>query len=384
MKKDLFNRTMFKKDKKNSVRKWVISVRKKGGGVLIQKTYGLVGKKNTSSAEIINTGKNIGKANETDIIEQAILEAKSSIKKQYDRGYRYSIEDIQTLKLPSIVSDYNEKKVIYPCYVQPKRNGIRSLCLLQMLQNSEESEEFGIRPPRLLPKIEVTHISRRGNMFEYLSHMSDSIFKLIAKLPGLDGEIYTDRLTFQQIVSATKKLSHNTLKLEFHVFDIPDTTKTYAKRRKLLRTEYKKLSKKDKRIIRLVPTYVVNNEKELMEKFKDFIDGGSEGIIIRNKKGKYVFQFTTDDVQKYKGESPDSEFKIIGVKKDKQGGAIFVLKTERNNKFSAKIKGTKTYRRMLYKDRMNLLGKLLTVKYQNLSDDGTPIFPVGLAIRDYE
>ena len=29
-------------------------------------------------------------------------------------------------------------------------------------------------------------------------------------------------------------------------------------------------------------------------------------------------------------------------------------------------------------------GKMLTVRYQNLTDEGLPRFPVGVAVRDYE
>jgi DNA ligase-1 len=37
-----------------------------------------------------------------------------------------------------------------------------------------------------------------------------------------------------------------------------------------------------------------------------------------------------------------------------------------------------------YKNAAKYIGKKLTVKYQELTKDGIPRFPVGIAIRDYD
>ena len=41
-------------------------------------------------------------------------------------------------------------------------------------------------------------------------------------------------------------------------------------------------------------------------------------------------------------------------------------------------------RKKQYKEGKKYIGKMLTVKYQELTNDHVPRFPVGLAIRDYE
>ena len=38
----------------------------------------------------------------------------------------------------------------------------------------------------------------------------------------------------------------------------------------------------------------------------------------------------------------------------------------------------------MFKNGDKYMGKMLTVKYQNLTDLGVPRFPVGIAFRDYE
>ena len=38
----------------------------------------------------------------------------------------------------------------------------------------------------------------------------------------------------------------------------------------------------------------------------------------------------------------------------------------------------------MFEKGKSYIGKMLTVKYQELTDDGKPRFPVGINIRDYE
>jgi DNA ligase-1 len=48
------------------------------------------------------------------------------------------------------------------------------------------------------------------------------------------------------------------------------------------------------------------------------------------------------------------------------------------------MKGSIENRIEMFKKAETYVGKEITVRYQELSEDGIPIFPVGLAIRDYE
>jgi DNA ligase-1 len=47
-------------------------------------------------------------------------------------------------------------------------------------------------------------------------------------------------------------------------------------------------------------------------------------------------------------------------------------------------RGTHEDRADLFKDGDSYIGKKLTVRYQELTEDGIPRFPVGIAFRDYE
>jgi DNA ligase-1 len=63
---------------------------------------------------------------------------------------------------------------------------------------------------------------------------------------------------------------------------------------------------------------------------------------------------------------------------------VFEVKNKKGQIFSVRPKGTREMRTEWFKDIKKLTGEKLTVRYQNLSEDGIPIFPVGICVRDYE
>jgi DNA ligase-1 len=117
-----------------------------------------------------------------------------------------------------------------------------------------------------------------------------------------------------------------------------------------------------------------------------FVAEGKEGLIIRNKTGLYQLAARSKDLQKFK-EFEDAEFTVVeytdGVGSEK-GLVIWVCETEDKKKFSVRPRGTHEERAELFNDADSYVGKKLTVRYQELTEDGIPRFPVGIAFRDYE
>jgi hypothetical protein len=58
--------------------------------------------------------------------------------------------------------------------------------------------------------------------------------------------------------------------------------------------------------------------------------------------------------------------------------------TPKGVEFGCRPEGTREDRQELFRKGAEYVGKMLTVKYQNLTPDGVPRFPVGKTIRDYE
>jgi hypothetical protein len=60
------------------------------------------------------------------------------------------------------------------------------------------------------------------------------------------------------------------------------------------------------------------------------------------------------------------------------------VKPKMGSTFCVRPEGTIEQREYFYAHKENYFGKMLTVKFQNLTDLGIPRFPVGIVFRDYE
>jgi ATP-dependent DNA ligase len=136
----------------------------------------------------------------------------------------------------------------------------------------------------------------------------------------------------------------------------------------------------------MLPTDVANNLEDIKRLHAEYVADGYEGLILRNKAGLYKVGHRSADLQKYK-EFMDDEYKIVGFKEGdgvEKGCVIWVCETKKGQTFSVRPRGTHEERIEAFKKASSQVGKKLTVRFQELTDDGLPRFPVGLAIRDYE
>jgi DNA ligase-1 len=146
--------------------------------------------------------------------------------------------------------------------------------------------------------------------------------------------------------------------------------------------------------VNVTETHIIKTEKDLLRWHGLFTEQGYEGSIIRSGGDEpYNFQYRDNQLQKYK-DFEDAEFKIIGVEegvgKD-EGQATLICVTPQGTggrtgigDFGVKCKGVNAIREEQWKNRKAYIGKEVTVRYQVLSDEFIPIFPVGIIVRDYE
>ncbi|HIJ11303.1 TPA: hypothetical protein HA278_04560, partial [Candidatus Woesearchaeota archaeon] len=133
-----------------------------------------------------------------------------------------------------------------------------------------------------------------------------------------------------------------------------------------------------------VETPQCETEEQLMVYEDRYIKRGFEGSMARNKDSKYLFGYRSKDLLKVK-RFLDDEYEIIGFTDGisiEVGCLIFTCKTKDGQEFSVRPIGTHEERKEMYKKGDTYIGKLLTVKYQELSNDGVPRFPVGLHTRE--
>ena len=131
---------------------------------------------------------------------------------------------------------------------------------------------------------------------------------------------------------------------------------------------------------------VVNTEDDLRTKHDEYISTGYEGIMVRNADGLYKLGYRSPDLQKLKS-FVDNEYTIINYKEGEGtelGCVVWQCETSSGDRFWVRPMGTQEERKAYYNDGNKYLGAKLTVRYQELTDDGIPRFPVGVSIRDYE
>jgi DNA ligase-1 len=138
--------------------------------------------------------------------------------------------------------------------------------------------------------------------------------------------------------------------------------------------------------LKLVPTYIAKNREEVMKYHQQFVAMGYEGTMVRNLHGLYKFKDRSKDLLKYK-DFVDSEYEIVGgfsgagTEKD---CIVFEVKDDKGTVFAVRPRGSFEKRKVWLKEVKSLVGKKLTVRYQELTDAGIPRFPVGITVRDYE
>lgn len=344
-------------------KQWKISV--DGNKIIIE--HGFIGSKQVIHEQICE-GKNIGKKNETTPEEQAQLEAQSQWEKKLKSGYvtydKIKDNTLNTSEIPTyfpmLASEFSDKIEKYPCFAQPKLDGIR--CIIFMHNN------------------ELVFQSRNNTIFQPFLHLIENLKILFLKNNNLilDGELYNHELGFQKISSIVRKKDHPEIhKLQYHIYDLIDSTKTYQQRYKLL-SEY--FGHNSNNSLFLVNTTLINSNQEMNYLHNKFIEDGYEGIMLRNPEGLYKQKNRSKDLIKYK-LFKDTDYVIVGHHEGTGGIPVFECITAEGKKFSVNMKCTMDEKREMMENISQYYGKKLIVKYQELSDDNIPRFPVGLGIR---
>ena len=354
------------KKSRYGIKEWKINVVDHISFSTIEIETGFIDCKKTSFIINITRGKNIGKINQTSHFQQAINIANSKWNTKIKDGYTIKKDlDKHHLVYPMLAQDFNKhsNKIIFPCYVQRKFDGIRAI-----YENGK------------------LH-SRKLLLFPHLSHITLELNK-IDKNIILDGELYSNTLSFQELSGLVRKekLSNSDVsminKIHFRVYDIVNNN-NYIDRYNQLSTLFNK-TYNTLLNTRLTESFICNTKNDIIKYHSLFVKEMYEGAIIRNYLGKYEQDTRSYNLQKYKSFD-DSEFTITdfkdGVGSD-TGAVIWTCITQHGKYFDVRPIGSISDRRKIYKNGKKYIGEKLNVKYFGLTDDGIPRFPIGMYIRD--
>lgn len=341
--------TIYKKDSKGKIR--IISFEAIQGTIIRQ--TGLLNGKLVNTVTVCHP-KNVGKINATTAQEQAELEIKSLLKAKLEEGYFETIELANTTEFisPMLAKEYGKEKhkIVYPCYVQPKLDGMRCL------------------------KDKTKLTSRENKVIDTLPHIQEELKDLITLL---DGELYAHGKTFQENMSLIKKHTEESSLIKYHVYDLVMVNTPFKARYDLLKHYVE-----DCEHIVLVPTYVVNNEEELKKYHAQFLEEGYEGTMLRHGIEGYKVNGRSSNLLKFK-DFLDIACKIVGVKpssrRPTQGN--FICELPNGKKFKTGMKYSNEQREEILTNKDAYIGLTAEIRFFEYTDDGIPRFPVCVGTR---
>ena len=351
--------TLYCKDSTSKLRIWYIE---QDGGKY-RTISGVMGSDNLVISEWTEAkAKNEGKKNATTSESQATSEIESKIKKQLKTGYFLSIEDVDKISYiePILAKSYKDyaDEVDFSTGewgMQTKFNGI---CNITSINGC---------------------FSRKGERFVTLKHIEDALASFFVKFPDavLHGEAFNDsyREQLNEIAKLCRKTVHITEEdykqskelIKYYIYDgycesvgIGENT-PYTTRKAWI----------DKNVIGLydhcveVATTVIKDKPHLDEFFKERLDRGDEGVILRKLNMKYSHK-RDKNLLKYKPLDSE-EMEILDIT---EGGGnwsgkakIITLKTKDGKVFDGTFKGSMVDASECLKNKKQWLGKIVTINF---------------------
>lgn len=395
-------------------------------------THGIQGGKMRDPVAKVVKGTRKGMKNERTAEEQAVFEADSKWRKQLEKGYKPDGGDVEGMKYYEKV--LNEKKLqggTNHKMSESKRaiknaadkyivDTVKRDCgIVKAHKYTEQKKKIkwedkpyiqikydGVRCVGSVQDGQGVITTSSGKQFMHLKHIKQALeTTLVGEFVDVivDGECYVHELTdekgnevchetrFNVITGACRSVRSNPhpleRKIEYHIFDIKDPTLHQEDRFRILDKLFTRVGASSP--LKKAPRYAVENEEKMMKLHDKFFHKTYEGVIIRNRFGKYVNR-RSYDIQKFKLFT-DEECKIVGAKQGRgteAGTVVWVCEYSNGEKFDCRPRGTREHKRELLKEYKKYLGEELTVRYQGLTGPvekgGVPRFPVGIAIRNYE
>jgi ATP-dependent DNA ligase len=224
-------------------------------------------------------------------------------------------------------------------------------------------------------------LHKQLSLLSKLSNLGDNVI--------FDGELYVHgNLKFEQYgVLRKTKWTQDDLSLlksiEYHIYDVILQKETYESRFQMLSNLFSLADVSTIQNIKLVRTEKCKGLEEIKSFTEEFLKQGYEGSMIRNSNGLYKQKYRSYDLLKNK-TFDDSEFEIVDFtfEKDVLGKndqvIVWICKNQDGKIFHVPSKGTREERHQLYQRGSEFVGKMLSIQYFGLTNDGIPRFPKSL------
>lgn len=319
----------------------------------------------------------VGKQGRTDY-QQANFEMRAKYDKKMAQGQyvkSFDLLDAEKAFLSPMLAPTKgyvegDKRLEFPCMMQPKLDGIRCIANVDGLWTRNGK-----------PIVAVPHIHKA----------LEPLFK-IDPLLVFDGELYNHELRddFNTLVSICRKQKPTAEQIkqaevmQYHVYDLVIPTAGYKARNESLHAHLCMLDD-FMTIIHYVTTYFgARNHEHAERQHKEYIEEGYEGSMLKADK-PYEAGKRSKHMLKWK-EWDDDEWEIIRIEEgigNLSGTAGSVhYKMSDGREFSSGIEGGRTFNKHLWDNRDKLVGHLGTVKHFKFTPDGIPRFPRTIKVHE--
>lgn len=393
-------KTLISRDSKGKIRVADISFEKDTNGVwTIYRYTGQYGGKMTTQPEIKVTA---GKAKRT-VVEQVELQFNAKVKEYLDKGYKElekELDDYDEQELNEIIGENKTDTNGFQKHMLAKQADKVSDKTINSKAYWWASRKIdGVRCSFYWSDGEIKTASRGGGDYDNATAHIRKHPKFIAFFQAhptyvLDGELYKHGKSLQQISGAARREIANAdgSWLEYYIYDIM-LDQPFKNRINTLNDICNELGlgfdpnrdwdTADLRV-QMVPQEKVSGKDSIIALHDVYVGEGWEGCVVRDPEGTYKYGGRGSEMVKFKMYK-DAEFRITGLSEGlRDEDMCFTLETSDGIPFKAKPMGSRELKEQYRNDIDSLIGKMATVKFFYLSDEGCPLQPVLKAIRDYE
>lgn len=364
--------TLYHQDENGNTRIWYMEQ----DGDSYRTISGIEGGNLVTSEWKLAKGKNVGRSNETTGEEQATAEIKSQYTKKLDRKYHTSKETIESgskIIEPMLAATYKGWNP-YPksgfIFSQPKLDGMRCI-----------ATKDGLFSRQGKPILSCPHI---------VEALKEEVWEFYPDFV-LDGELYNHELrdNFNELLSLARQSkptpedwAKSKSMIQYHLYDvIPPWEECFLERTHMVSDVVFDASVP---FIVDVRTILVNSEEELDAEYAQLLEQGYEGQMIRNGESSYEHKRTKSLLKRK--EFVDEEYPIVSILEGQGNWSGYAKSVTCRNRdgseFNAGIKGNQAFtKELLHRDPVP---KTVTVRYQNLTPDNVPRFPIAVAFYENE
>ena len=390
--------TLYKIDTKGKLREWTMHI----DGASFYAVKGLVEGKKTTDKATTTIAKNVGRSNETTPEAQAELQAQAKFQKKLDSGYALNEIDAQTKKFYEPMLAHNFKDCQdelvgkYPCYSQPKLDGIRCIVrkegdkLVGRTRNGKEIECI----PHILKSLNGFFLAHPkaildGELYNHdLRDNFNKITSLVRKQKPIQSSSMTDKAFAKKQTEYQERLAEAEDTIQYHVYDAPRINDVINENQSFdFRIDELKAKLMTNKHIVLVETSEVYSLGNLNSLYNQYLEQGYEGQMVRKSLSSYENKRSKSLLKRK--EFVDAEYKVVDIdvgNGNRSGTAKHLVcycpKTKRT--FNSNIKGSFDYLKEIYDNRAEYIGQMATIKYFQLTPDGIPRFPYAISFRNYE